>query len=95
VQKKEFLYSKPLQEGQNLHLTFQAIPGMPKPTSASLRRSSQAKTDLLHSKPSGQVKIDFLPSKPFQSNQNQLPPFQAIPINIVNKFFLLSLPCRS
>jgi hypothetical protein len=39
-------------------------------------------------KPSGQVKIDFLPSKPFQSGQNQLPQFQAIPINIVNKVLI-------
>jgi hypothetical protein len=53
-----------------------SIPGRPKPTSACLSHSSQAKTYLLHSNPSGQGKIDFLPSKPFQSGKNRLPHFK-------------------
>jgi hypothetical protein len=104
-------------------MAFQAIPGRLKPTSACPSHLGQAKTDLLHSKPSGQGKIDFLPSmafkssqnrlphsKLFQSGRNQLPTFYAIPVrpkptfsipsysiqtNMVNNFFLLSLPCRS
>jgi hypothetical protein len=89
--KTYFLLSKPFQSCQNrLPLlqavpvrpksTFQAIPGRPEPTSDSLTHSSQAKTDLLNSMSSRQVKIYFLPSQPFNSSQNQLPPFQAIPV---------------
>jgi hypothetical protein len=73
------------------------MPVRPKPIFSSQSYSSQDKTDFLH-------------SKPFKSGKNQLPTFHALHVsqkptfsilshssqsNIVNEFFLLTLPCRS
>jgi hypothetical protein len=82
--KTDFLHFKIFQSSQNRLRPFQVIPLRSKPT-------------LLH-------------SKPFQTGQNCLPLFHAITVrskltssipsyssqdNIVNKFTVLSLPCRS
>jgi hypothetical protein len=103
--KTNFLPSKLFQSGQNSHPPFQAILDGPKPTSSIPSRSSQAKTDFSHYKPvrprpissspsySSQDKTDFLHSKPFQSGQNRLSPFQAIPVGAILSIIFPSSPC--
>jgi hypothetical protein len=85
-----------------------SIPGhyrQAKPTSFIPSRSSQAKTDFFHSKPvwpkpissspshPSQDKTDVLHSKPFQSGQNRLSPFHAIPVRAILSIMFPSSPC--
>jgi hypothetical protein len=79
-------HSKPIQSGQNQLPTLQAIPVGQKLTSSIPCHSRQAKTNFRH-------------SKLFQSVKNLLQTYYILShfsqSNIVNKFSLLSLPCRS
>jgi hypothetical protein len=78
--KTNFLHFKPFQSGQNRLSPFQAIPVGPKLTFSLPSPSVKPKPTSFIPSFFSRGKTYFLHSKPFQSGQNLLPPFQAIPV---------------
>jgi hypothetical protein len=101
--KTDFLHFKPFHSGQNQLSLFQAIAFQPKPTSFTSKPYSQAKPIFFIPSHSSLDKSVFFHSKLFQSSQNRLLPFQAMPVRLIlainpltsrqaKTFFLYSKP---